>query len=152
MYFSSLLLNKKRKLKVNRSNDLDDTDLVGDIKSIIITSQSNVSFLLSVGSDQEVHLGYLDFVEFTNGGTDVILVGLQVSQEDEGVVVFNLLHGGFSGQWVLDDVLSNHAIPGWNSLPWVLGLTWKLQGFWSAEMNRSADLTGSGSEGTFDYL
>ena len=34
-----------------------------------------------------------------------MLIGLDVADEDEGVVVLNLLHGGLGGQGVLDDVV-----------------------------------------------
>lgn len=38
----------------------------------------------------------------------MVFVGLQMYDEYQGVVVFNLLHGGFGGQRVLDDVESVH--------------------------------------------
>ena len=37
-----------------------------------------------------------------------MLVSLGVDDEDQGVVVFNLLHGRLSGQGMLDDVVCVH--------------------------------------------
>ena len=38
-----------------------------------------------------------------------MLVRLEVDQEDQGVVVFDLLHRRLSGQGMLDDVVSVHS-------------------------------------------
>ena len=38
-----------------------------------------------------------------------MLVSLDVDDENESVVVFDFLHRGFSGQRVLDDVVSIHS-------------------------------------------
>lgn len=38
-----------------------------------------------------------------------MLVGLDITDEYQGVVVLDLLHGRLSGQRVLDDVVSIHA-------------------------------------------
>ena len=51
------------------------------------------------------HLGDVDIVQLLDGGLDLVLVGLDVADEDEGVVVLDLLHGGLGGQGVLDDVV-----------------------------------------------
>ena len=37
-----------------------------------------------------------------------MLVGLDVADEDQGVVVLDLLHGGLGSQGVLDDIVSVH--------------------------------------------
>lgn len=39
-----------------------------------------------------------------------MFVGLDVDEKDESVVVFYLLHGRLGGQWVLDDIVSIHAV------------------------------------------
>ena len=48
------------------------------------------------------NLGDFNFIHLLDSGLDLWLVGLDIDDEDKGVVVFDLLHGGFSGQWVLD--------------------------------------------------
>ena len=49
-----------------------------------------------------------------------MLVGLDVADEDQGVVVLDLLHGRLGGERVLDDVVSIHPVPGGGRLAWVL--------------------------------
>ena len=44
----------------------------------------------------------LDFVHLLHGSADLWLVGLDVDDEDERVVVFDLLHRRFGREWVLD--------------------------------------------------
>jgi hypothetical protein len=39
-----------------------------------------------------------------------VLVGLDVDEEDQGVVVFDLLHRRFGCQRVLDDVVGIHPV------------------------------------------
>ena len=51
------------------------------------------------------HLRDVDIVQLLDSGLDLVLVGLDVADEDEGVVVLDLLHGGLGGQGVLDDVV-----------------------------------------------
>lgn len=51
-----------------------------------------------------------------------MLVGLNVADEHQSVVVLNLLHGGLSGQRVLDDGVSIHLIPLGSGFPGVLGV------------------------------
>ena len=42
---------------------------------------------------------------------------LEVDDEDEGVVIFNLLHGGLSRQRIANDGISIHAISVRRALP-----------------------------------
>ena len=48
------------------------------------------------------NLGDFNFVHLLDSSLDLWLVGLDIDDEDEGVVIFDFLHGRFSGQWVLD--------------------------------------------------
>ena len=57
-------------------------------------------------SDQSVNLLDINVVKPLDGGLDLVLVRLLVNDEDEGVVVFDLLHGRLSSQRVLDDLES----------------------------------------------
>jgi len=82
----------------------------------------------------------------------VVLVGAQVCEEDQGVVVLDLLHGRLGGQRVLDDVVGVHAVPGGHRLPGVLGTPGQLQGGGPTEVHVGADLAGAGAEGALDDL
>ncbi len=59
--------------------------------------------------DESVDLADLDVVKFLHSTLDLVLVGLDVRDEDEGVVVFDLLHRGLGRQRVLYDVVSVHT-------------------------------------------
>ena len=54
-------------------------------------------------NDLCAHLLNIDVVEFLNGLLDLVLVGLDIDDEDERVVVLDLLHRGLGRQRVLDD-------------------------------------------------
>ena len=58
--------------------------------------------------DEGVDFGDVDVVQLLDGGLDLVLVGLDVDEEDQGVVVFDLLHRRFGCQRVLDDVVGIH--------------------------------------------
>lgn len=83
--------------------NLDDSNLIGDIQSIIIWEQSNISLLLSIWSDQSVDLLSLDVIKTSHCILNLFLGSTGINNEDEGVVVFNLLHGRLCGQWEFDD-------------------------------------------------
>lgn len=82
---------------------LDDSDFVGNIKGIKIWGQLDVSFFVAGWSDQGVDSGNIDLVHLFDGGFDLVFVGFWVNNEDQGVVVFDFLHGRFGGQWESDD-------------------------------------------------
>ena len=69
-----------------------------------------------------------------------MLVGLDVADEDQGVVVLDLLHGRLGGQGVLDDVVSIHAVPAGSRLARVLGGPGRPEGLWPVELDTSPDL------------
>lgn len=60
----------------------------------------------------------LDVVELVDGVLDLVLVGVVADDEDKGVVLLDLLHGGLSGQWVLDDAEVVHLGGLWGRLAW----------------------------------
>jgi len=84
---------------------LDDTNLVGHIKRIVICSQSNVSLLTSVRPDQRVDLLRLNVVHLLHGLLDLLLVRAHVHDEHQRVVVLNLLHGGLRGERVFEHLV-----------------------------------------------
>lgn len=53
--------------------------------------------------DEGVDGNQVDFIQGLDGSADLTLVGLDVADEGEGVVLLNLLHGGLRAQRVLDD-------------------------------------------------
>ena len=59
--------------------------------------------------DEGVDLGHVDVVQLLNGRLDLVLVGLDVDEEDQRVVVFDLLHRGLGRQGMLDDVVGIHS-------------------------------------------
>ena len=117
-----LLTKQNYHHKYGLGYNLDNSNLVGNIQGVIIRGQSDISLLVSGRSDQGVHLGHVDVVELLDSSLDLVLVGLDVTNEDQGVVVLNLLHGGLSGQRVLDYGVSIHLIPLWGGLAGVLGV------------------------------
>ena len=58
--------------------------------------------------DEGVDFSHVDVVQLLDRGLDLVLVGLDVDEEDQGVIVFDLLHRRFGRQRVLDDVVSVH--------------------------------------------
>jgi len=57
----------------------------------------------SSSPDESVDLLWLDIIQLLDGLFDLALVGLEVHDEDQGVVVLNLLHGRFGGERVFDN-------------------------------------------------
>jgi hypothetical protein len=131
---------------------LYDANLVGDVKCIVIASQTNISLFLAIRSDEAVNFSNLDVVEFANSSANMVLVCTEMNLEYQSVVVLNLLHGGFSCQWILDDVEGIHAVAGWNSLARIFWIAWQSQGSWSTEANCCTDLAETCSEWTLDSL
>lgn len=43
--------------------------------------------------DERVDFGHIDVVQFLDGVLDLVLVGFDVNNEDQSVVVLDLLHG-----------------------------------------------------------
>ena len=86
------------------------------------------------------HLGDVDVIQLLDSRLDLVLVGLDVADEDQGVVVLDLLHGRLSGQGVLDDVVSIHAVPAGSRLARVLGGSGRPEGLRPVELDTGPDL------------
>ena len=56
---------------------LDDSDLVGNIQSVVVGGQTHVGLLLPVGTDQGVDLGHVDVVQLLDCSLNLVLVGLK---------------------------------------------------------------------------
>merc|ERR1719473_182719 len=106
----------------------------------MIRGQTHVSLLLSVRADESVDAHKIDVVHALDSSSDLTLVGEQVDDEGESVVVLNLLHGRLSAQRKPDDTVLVHLVPVGGALALVLGVTRKRQSFGPPEMHGSADL------------
>jgi hypothetical protein len=89
---------------------LDDGELGGgNVESINIGSQPRESLLGAVRSDEGVDLDGGDVVLLLESGLDLALVGLDIDDEDEGVVLLDLLHGGLGVKRVDEDLAGVEA-------------------------------------------
>lgn len=112
---------------------LDVTNSVGNVQSIVVSSQSDVSLLGTVRSDQSVDLLNVNLVQLLDSSLDLVLVRLQADLEHQGVTVFNLLDGSLRRNRRLDDLVGVHSVVVWNGLS---GVSWgssQLQGVWQSE-------------------
>jgi hypothetical protein len=69
------------------------------------------------------------------------LVGLDIDNEDKGVVLLNLLHGTLGVERVDDNLVLIETGLVRNRLAWVFWRAGKLKGFWSVEGGRLANLS-----------
>jgi len=90
--------------------------------------------------DEGVDLEGGNIVHLLQGILDLALVGLDVNDEDEGVVLLDLLHGGLGVEGSLQDLVLVQTGNVRNRLAGVLGGTGKLEGLGAVEGGRGADL------------
>jgi hypothetical protein len=146
---------------------LDDGQLGGgDVKSIDVRGQAGESLLGAVGAvvemlarlfffarlrcdewdrnipDQSVDLDGVNIVQLLNSGLDLALVGLDVDNEDQGVVLLDLLHGALSVERVQNDLLGVELGLTGDGDTGVLGRPRELQGLGAVEGGRGANLAG----------
>ena len=82
----------------------------------------------------------VDLVHLLDGGADLGLVGVNVNNKDQGVVVLDLLHGGLGGQGELDD---GEGVQSWGrgrGLGRALWRAGQAEGGGALEVDRGADL------------
>jgi hypothetical protein len=119
---------------------LDDSNSRRDVEGVVVSGQTNVSFLQTIWTDECINLGGLDSVRLLHSGTNLGLVGADVNNEYNRVVVLDHFHGAFSGQRIFDDlVIIELRLPRKGSAR-VSGLPTELQGVRAGEGNTSADL------------
>lgn len=71
------------------------------------------------------------------------LVGTDVTDKDQCIMIFNLTHSALSVQGELDDGIGVHLISTLgDSVTFILWLTGKTKGLWATEGARGANLTG----------
>lgn len=83
--------------------------------------------------DKGVDLDGVDIIELLQGLLDLSLVGLDVDDEYQGVVLLNLLHGTLSVEGVLNDLVLIKTRLVRNRLSWVFWLAGELEGLGSVE-------------------
>lgn len=98
--------------------------------------------------DESVNLGGLNVIELLDGILDLSLVGLDINEEDKGVIILELLHGSLSVKRLADDAVLVHAGSVGDRLAAVLGSTSKLEGLGQVEGGGGADLALSLALGT----
>ena len=70
-----------------RTTSLEDTNLVGNVHSLRISSKAHESLLGAEGGDDGVHLLGLHAVELIHGVADLLLVGTEVDEEGKDVLL-----------------------------------------------------------------
>jgi hypothetical protein len=96
--------------------------------------------LLNNIPDEGVDLDGVNVVELLESLLDLSLVGLDVNNEDEGVVLLDLLHGALGVERVDDDLVLIETWLVWDALAWELWSTGELEGLWLVEGRRETDL------------
>ncbi len=77
--------------------------LVRNVQSVHICRQPHVRLLVPVRPDERVYLRHLDIVHPLDRLLDLVLGRPHVTHKNKGVVLLNLLHGGFRVQGELED-------------------------------------------------
>lgn len=91
--------------------------------------------------DKGVDLNGVDIIELLESLLDLSLVGLDVDDENKGVVLLNLLHSTLSVERVDDDLVLIETGLMRDRLSWVLGVAGELKGLGSVEGSRETDLS-----------
>ena len=110
-----------------------NTDLVGDIQSVLLSRDHDISLLEAVGSDECVDSRDLDVIEFLASFLDHWLVSSSVNDEHQCIVVFNGLDGALSAQRVLNDGVLVPGLLQLDALSSVLGSAVKSESLGSSE-------------------
>lgn len=92
--------------------------------------------------DQGVDLDGVNVVQLLNSSLDLALVGLDIDDEDQGVVLLDLLHGALSVERVQNDLGSVELGLTGDGDAGVLGRPRELQGLGAVEGGRGANLAG----------
>ena len=100
--------------------------------------------------DKRVDLRRVHIVELLHRVLDVPLVGLDVNDEDEGVVVLDLLHGRLGVERVLDRAELVHAGQVGHGLAGVFGRPGETERGGAVEGDRGADLADRVGRGALE--
>jgi hypothetical protein len=85
-------------------------------------------------------LGSFDIIESLDGILDLVLVGLDINEEGQGVVFLNLLHGSLGVERLTNDTVLIHTRGMGNRLACILGGTVQNQSLGDMEMSGSTNL------------
>lgn len=79
------------------------SNLVCNIKGIIIWLKTNKCLFQTIWSDQSIHLFRLNVIQAGHSVLDLLFVGTSVNNKYKCVVILNLLHSRLCGERVLDN-------------------------------------------------
>lgn len=137
VFAASLLWYPKGRMR------LDVADLACHLQGLGTLWQADVGLLLSIRTDQGVDLEGADAVHGLCCRLDLVLVGPHIAQEDQGVVILHLAHGCLRVQGGLDDGVVVEVRNRRNRATSILWTAGQLQGLWTVEGGRGADLAGA---------
>ena len=152
---SSAFETNRRNSNKDKSNtfSLEDTNLVGNVHSLVLTGQTDESLLEAESRDHGVHVLALHVVQLVDGVANLSLVGAEVNEESEDVLrlrnergtitrmYLDFLHGRFGNDGLLDDGVDVHLVVLGNGSSLVLGLAGELQRVGAEEMGVSVNLS-----------
>mgnify|MGYP000083335399 CR=1 FL=1 len=154
---SSAFETNRRNSNKDKSNtfSLEDTNLVGNVHSLVLTGQTDESLLEAESRDDRVHVLALHVVQLVDGVANLSLVGAEVNEESEDVlrlrnerraitrVYLDFLHGRFGNDGLLDDGVDVHLVVLRDGSSLILGLASKLQSMGAEEVSVGVNLTNS---------
>ena len=128
-----------------------NTDLVGNIKGVLVLGEGDVGLLLSSWSVEGVNLLDLELVQLLARLLDHSLVGSFVNDKYKSVVVFNGLDCGLTGEWVLDNCELVEGVQVLHGLHSDLGHSLLHLCRGSSELHSGPDLCSSGGVGSLSH-
>ena len=140
--------------KLHHRPFLEDTNLVGDIHSLVLARKTHERLLEAESRDDGVDVLALDVVELVDGVADLSLVGTEIHEEGEDVLRLryeyrngfshlNLLHRRLGDHGLLDDGVNVHLVVLGDGSSLILGLAGKLQSVRAEEVNVRVNLRNS---------
>lgn len=113
----------------------------------MVSGQSDVSLLDTVGCNQSVDLFSLNIVQLLDSSLDLALVGLQADLENQGVTVLNLLDSSLRSNRRYNNQVGVQIVTARNGRSGVGWVLWHLEGLWHSELGRCSDLSGPLEDG-----
>jgi len=86
----------------HHTSNLDNSNFVRNIQSIIICRKFNVSFFLSIWTNQSITFLYLYIVLIFNCLLNLMFRGMNINYKYKRVLIFNFFHRVFGRQWIFD--------------------------------------------------
>ena len=153
LFPTNTLWNSRSKLH-HRFSFLEDTNLVGNVHSLVLTGQTDESLLEAESRDDRVHVLALHVVQLVDGVANLSLVGAEVNEEGEDVLrlvvtrvaalpYLDLLHSRLGDHGLLDDGVDVHLVVLRDGSSLVLGLASELQSVRAEEVGVGVNLAHS---------